>query len=81
MLLIFIADGYLKGKVGFHSKLFLVEDTQAIHIKIKEKGKMRVVALISGGKDSCFNMMQCIAAGHEIVAVANLYPVEKGVEI
>lgn len=42
---------------------------------------MRVVALISGGKDSCFNMMQCIAAGHEIVAVANLYPVEKGVEI
>jgi len=42
---------------------------------------MRVVALISGGKDSCFNMMQCIAAGHDIVAVANLYPVEKGVKI
>lgn len=42
---------------------------------------MRVVALISGGKDSCFNMMQCIAAGHEIVALANLYPVEQGTEI
>jgi len=42
---------------------------------------MRVVALISGGKDSCFNMMQCIAAGHEIVALANLYPVEKGTKI
>lgn len=41
---------------------------------------MKVVALISGGKDSCFNMMQCIAAGHEIVALANLYPVEKGIE-
>lgn len=41
-------------------------------------GKMRVVALISGGKDSCFNMMQCIAAGHEIVALANLYPIGKG---
>ncbi|CAL1676967.1 unnamed protein product [Lasius platythorax] len=38
---------------------------------------MRVIALISGGKDSCFNMMQCVAAGHEIVALANLYPVEK----
>jgi len=35
---------------------------------------MRVVALISGGKDSCFNMMQCVAAGHEIVALANLQP-------
>lgn len=42
---------------------------------------MRVVALISGGKDSCFNMMQCIAAGHDIVALANLYPVGKGIKI
>ncbi|CAK9817189.1 Diphthine--ammonia ligase [Anthophora plagiata] len=38
---------------------------------------MRVVALVSGGKDSCFSMMQCIAAGHDIVALANLYPVGK----
>lgn len=37
---------------------------------------MRVVALISGGKDSCFNMVQCVAAGHEIVALANLRPSE-----
>ncbi len=36
--------------------------------------KMRVVALISGGKDSCYNMMKCVAAGHEIVALANLQP-------
>ncbi|CAL8111401.1 unnamed protein product [Orchesella dallaii] len=35
---------------------------------------MRVVALISGGKDSCYNMMMCVAAGHEIVALANLQP-------
>lgn len=35
---------------------------------------MKVVALISGGKDSCFNMMQCVAAGHRIVALANLRP-------
>ncbi|XP_060790586.1 diphthine--ammonia ligase isoform X3 [Neoarius graeffei] len=35
---------------------------------------MKVVALISGGKDSCYNMMQCVAAGHTIVALANLRP-------
>ena len=35
---------------------------------------MRTVALISGGKDSCFNMLQCVAASHEIVALANLRP-------
>ena len=35
---------------------------------------MRVVALISGGKDSCFNMMHCVANGHDIVALANLRP-------
>ncbi|XP_060118098.1 diphthine--ammonia ligase isoform X3 [Heteronotia binoei] len=37
---------------------------------------MKVVALISGGKDSCYNMMHCVAAGHEIVALANLRPAE-----
>lgn len=35
---------------------------------------MRVVGLISGGKDSCYNMMQCVASGHELVALANLRP-------
>ncbi|NXV54114.1 DPH6 ligase, partial [Uria aalge] len=30
----------------------------------------------SGGKDSCYNMMQCVAAGHQIVALANLRPTE-----
>ncbi|XP_071482370.1 uncharacterized protein [Diadema antillarum] len=35
---------------------------------------MRVVALISGGKDSCFNMMQCVAESHDLVALVNLYP-------
>ena len=34
----------------------------------------RVLALISGGKDSCFAMMSCVTAGHEIVALANLRP-------
>ncbi|KAH9489051.1 Diphthine--ammonia ligase [Bulinus truncatus] len=38
---------------------------------------MRTVALISGGKDSCYNIMCCIAEGHEIVALANLRPENK----
>lgn len=38
---------------------------------------MRVAALVSGGKDSCYNMMQCVAEGHEIVALANLHPKDK----
>ncbi|XP_050668578.1 diphthine--ammonia ligase isoform X2 [Leptidea sinapis] len=38
---------------------------------------MRTVALISGGKDSCYNMMQCVVAGHDIVALANLQPQHK----
>lgn len=38
---------------------------------------MKVVALISGGKDSTFNMMQCIAAGHQIIALANVVPHSK----
>ncbi|KAK1793270.1 hypothetical protein P4O66_011659, partial [Electrophorus voltai] len=32
------------------------------------------VAWCSGGKDSCYNMIQCVAAGHTIVALANLRP-------
>ncbi|XP_017852907.1 diphthine--ammonia ligase isoform X2 [Drosophila busckii] len=38
---------------------------------------MRVVAMVSGGKDSCYNMMQCAAEGHEIVALANLHPKDR----
>lgn len=35
---------------------------------------MKVIALISGGKDSTFNMMECVKHGHEIVALVNLRP-------
>lgn len=35
---------------------------------------MRFVALVSGGKDSCFNIAHCLHAGHELAAVANLRP-------
>ena len=34
----------------------------------------KVLALISGGKDSCYSMIQCVSAGHQIVGLANLRP-------
>lgn len=36
--------------------------------------KLKVIALISGGKDSLFSMLHCLANGHEVVALANLHP-------
>ncbi|OVA02365.1 DUF71 domain [Macleaya cordata] len=41
---------------------------------------MKVVGLISGGKDSCYAMMKCIEYGHEIVALANLMPLDDSVD-
>ncbi|MBE7180272.1 MAG: diphthine--ammonia ligase, partial [Terriglobus roseus] len=35
---------------------------------------LNVIALISGGKDSLFSILHCIANGHKVVALANLYP-------
>lgn len=35
---------------------------------------MKFVALISGGKDSFFNIMHCMHNTHELVALANLHP-------
>ena len=35
-----------------------------------------VIGLISGGKDSFFSLLHCIANNHHIVALANLYPPE-----
>ncbi|KAI3995721.1 hypothetical protein MKX01_020794 [Papaver californicum] len=41
---------------------------------------MKVVGLVSGGKDSCYAMMKCIEYGHEIVALANLMPLDDSVD-
>lgn len=38
---------------------------------------MKFVALISGGKDSFFNILQCQQNGHQLVALANLHPNDK----
>ena len=42
---------------------------------------MKVVGLISGGKDSVFNLIECVAHGHEIVCLANLHGQEAGAEL
>ncbi|ORX35894.1 hypothetical protein BD324DRAFT_682050 [Kockovaella imperatae] len=41
--------------------------------------KHKVIGLVSGGKDSCFNLLHCVANGHEIVALATLTP-EDGID-
>jgi diphthine-ammonia ligase len=35
---------------------------------------MKFVGLISGGKDSIFNLLQCVSYGHDLICVANLHP-------
>ncbi|KAF2792627.1 adenine nucleotide alpha hydrolases-like protein, partial [Melanomma pulvis-pyrius CBS 109.77] len=35
---------------------------------------LKVIALVSGGKDSFYSILHCLAAGHTVVALANLYP-------
>lgn len=41
---------------------------------------MKVVALVSGGKDSCYAMIKCIQYGHQVVALANLMPADDSVD-
>ncbi|KAI4217712.1 MAG: hypothetical protein LQ351_000308 [Letrouitia transgressa] len=36
--------------------------------------KLNVIALISGGKDSFYSLLHCLANGHNVVALANLFP-------
>lgn len=40
---------------------------------------MKFVALISGGKDSFYNIMQCMKNGHTLLALANLHPHDSSV--
>jgi hypothetical protein len=37
---------------------------------------MQFVALLSGGKDSCYNVVKCISHGHTLICLANLHPPE-----
>lgn len=35
---------------------------------------MKIAALVSGGKDSIYSIMECIKYGHEVIALGNLCP-------
>jgi uncharacterized protein (TIGR00290 family) len=35
---------------------------------------MKFVALLSGGKDSCYNILKCLDYGHELLCLGNLHP-------
>ncbi|CAI5756578.1 unnamed protein product [Candida verbasci] len=37
---------------------------------------MKFVALVSGGKDSFYNIHNCLSLGHELIAFGNLYPLD-----
>lgn len=39
--------------------------------------RMKVVGLVSGGKDSCYSLCRAAAAGHDVVAVAHLTPADQ----
>eukprot|EP00803_Ostreobium_quekettii_P003421 evm.model.scf_296.2 EVM.evm.TU.scf_296.2 scf_296:23669-26092(+) len=41
---------------------------------------MKVLALVSGGKDSCYCMAACEKHGHEIVALGNLLPMDEAID-
>ncbi|CAR25101.1 diphthine--ammonia ligase [Lachancea thermotolerans CBS 6340] len=38
---------------------------------------MKFIALVSGGKDSCYSILHSIRQGHELVALGNLYPADE----
>ncbi|CAJ2501072.1 Uu.00g039250.m01.CDS01 [Anthostomella pinea] len=38
------------------------------------EGSLNVIALVSGGKDSFYSLLHCLANGHRVVALANLHP-------
>jgi len=35
---------------------------------------LNVIGLVSGGKDSFFSLLHCLANNHQVIALANLYP-------
>eukprot|EP01084_Bolivina_argentea_P048175 88770_1 len=41
---------------------------------------MKAVALLSGGKDSIYNVMKCVQYGHDIICIGNLRPSPKDVD-
>lgn len=47
---------------------------EAIESKAANHQRLEVIALVSGGKDSFYSLHHCLANGHQVIALANLYP-------
>ena len=41
---------------------------------MSQSQSLKVIALISGGKDSLYSILHCLRNGHEVVALGNLHP-------
>ncbi|TKX26120.1 hypothetical protein C1H76_1472 [Elsinoe australis] len=41
---------------------------------------LNVVALVSGGKDSLFSILHCMANGHHVIALGNLHPEQSSLQ-
>lgn len=52
----------------------------ASHGEYGQVESLNVIALISGGKDSFFSILHCMRNGHNVVALANLYPAPRSAE-
>ena len=48
--------------------------SHSIFLSLFVRSFMKVAALLSGGKDSCYNMIECVRHGHQIVCLVNLCP-------
>ncbi|KAI0776109.1 hypothetical protein BD413DRAFT_649402 [Trametes elegans] len=76
--------GQIKNALALHTSLTqpVCRAPPAIPSSLSSLGlllSMKYVALLSGGKDSCYNLMHCFKNGHELIAAATLGP-ERGKE-
>jgi hypothetical protein len=66
---------------GGHGRLRLddrIEKSKQTHFRLSARtpvvSQMKYLALLSGGKDSCYNLLHCFKNGHELIAAASLGP-------
>ena len=62
------------------SQLIAVWHANRSHLEASQFAPMKFIALVSGGKDSCYNIMKCLEYNHNLVAIANLMPPSSEIE-
>jgi hypothetical protein len=56
--------------------LGMMARSKSVGAQASPLNSMKFVALLSGGKDSCFNISHCQKNGHQLMAAASLRPHE-----